>query len=139
MRHKVAEAMNLSIEELRGKEIKTVMLNTFQEFLLNKEKHGETEELKSESKKSKLNKKDDAVDSENLNSSRKQIKIKSPIKAKNSANKAIKCNGQDDLSVTDSSSVLHKSKASVSSKSRQIEKLKSYVFKCGVRKNWYMH
>lgn len=118
--------MNLSIEELRGKDIKTVILDTFQEFLLNKEKHKKTVELKSESKKSKLNKKD----------AKKQIKIKSPIKAENSANEAVKGNPQESLSVTDSSSVSLKSKASVSSKSPQIEKLKSYVFKCGVRKNW---
>ena len=142
--------MKLPIEELLGKEIKRVILETFQEFLLSKnnEKSDCDEILESELKEQKItidneltlkkktkesNKKDietvNVTTNKNKNNSKKE-KIISKAESKTTGKKINKSGTQD----TGKPST--PSKCVPSAKSLQIEKLKSYVFKCGVRKVW---
>ena len=140
--------MKLPIEELLGKEIKRVILETFQEFLLSKnnEKTDEDEIVKSECelKKQKITidnestlkkktKESNKRDTETVNISengtnKKEDKI---IKKAESKEKTINKSGAKDTGKPSTPS-----KSVPSAKSLQIEKLKSYVFKCGVRKVW---
>jgi hypothetical protein len=125
LREKVAEAMKLPIEDLLGKEIKSVILETFQEFLLNK-----SSEMSGDDPKTKKSKKDAETSSDktkekekaNKKTEQKTVEKGTDIKVKDTINITIKPS--------------RPSKSVPSAKSSQIEKLKSYVFKCGVRKVW---
>jgi hypothetical protein len=127
LRERVAEAMKLPIEDLLGKEIKSVILETFQEFLLNKSSEKTEDDPKTKKSKSKK-------DAEN---SSEKIKEKEKANNKSEQKSAEK---EADIKVDDGSNLTSKSsrpsKSVPSAKSLQIEKLKSYVFKCGVRKVW---
>lgn len=122
LREKVAEAMKLPIEDLLGKEIKSVILETFQEFLLSKHNEESAEEDESELEDKLTTKKPKKDD---IEMKKKEDKTESKTKNKTS-------------SKTSSSKSQSPLKSATSTKnSQQIERLKSYVFKCGVRKNWY--
>lgn len=110
LRGKVAASMNVEEEELKSSSIKSVILETFQEFLLgNSSKDNVENEVEKEPKKQKKHE----VKSEKKPKESKKPKVKSaPIEAKTSTASA--------------------------AKNPQIERLKSYVFKCGVRKVWYI-
>lgn len=110
LRGKVAASMNVEEEELKSSSIKSVILETFQEYLLdNSSKDNVENELEKEPKKQKKHE----VKSEKKPKESKKPKVKSaPIEAKTSTASA--------------------------AKNPQIERLKSYVFKCGVRKVWYI-
>ena len=110
LRGKVAASMNVEEEELKSSSIKSVILETFQEYLLgNSSKDNVENEVEKESKKQKKHE----VKSEKKPKESKKPKVKgAPIEAKTSTASA--------------------------AKNPQIERLKSYVFKCGVRKVWYI-
>lgn len=113
--------MKVSIEEFLGKDIKLVIMETFQEFLL-KQSECKNEKTEAVTKKPKISETKKTVEpvadktkeqSRKTENSSQSNKFEKPNSAKNSS-----------------------SPVKSSSKSAQIEKLKSYVFKCGVRKNW---
>lgn len=123
LRIKVADAMKVSLDELLGKEVKIVILETFQDFLINntksKKTESESELIEEPIKKAKIEKKAESTKS-NSNDDTAVSKAK--------PNKIVEISKDK---------IVSKPKlASPSVKSAQIEKLKSYVFKCGVRKNW---
>lgn len=191
LRGKVAEAMKLPIEELLGKEIKAIILGTFQEFLLSKSEENPDDEViektesefkehspKSPKKKTesveikakdnvKARVKDTTSKSENkTDKSDKFVATSKPDKMAAKVEKVIeKATGKVEKvtekstgkaenvtdkaagkieKVTEKESPSKKvaavastpTKTTPSAKSLQIERLKSYVFKCGVRKVW---
>ena len=112
--------MSVSIEEFLGKDIKLVIMETFQEFLL---KQSENEKTESVTKKSKISETKKTVEPV----AKKQAdKSKEPSKNTENSSQSNKSEKPKNSS----------SPVKSSYKSAQIEKLKSYVFKCGVRKNW---
>lgn len=142
LREKVAEAMGLPIEELLGKEKKAVILETFQEFLLSKSEKKSSEDgnaddsvpseseenIPVKSKKSKVQESKESKDSEKTKKKTESPKKKQEESPKKTVN--------DKATTTESSSSNSPMKSAPSAKSLQIEKLKSYVYKCGVRKVW---
>ena len=129
--------MGIPIEELLGKEIKAVILETFQDFLISKNDQSSEDKPKDNSKmkKSKKDTKntenektiDESVEKASSNSETRKTAKK---RSKDEAGSTIK------LECASKPSASSSSKSSSSAKSLQLEKLKSYVFKCGVRKNW---
>ncbi len=114
--------MKVPLEKMMGKEIKAVIMETFQEYLLSKT------EMKDETKEE-----DD--DEEVV-----ETKVKNESKPKK-LKESDKPRGDDKIETImetkiDSKAKLIKEKPKVSAKAAQIERLKSYVFKCGVRKVW---
>lgn len=131
LREKVAEAMELPIEDLLGKEIKAVILETFQDFLLSKndKKVGdqvEEDEPKVEDKPATKKPKKDT-----------EMKKKEDKTEKKTSSEASSKTKVDKVEVKYTSKLKSPSPSATSTKNSQIERLKSYVFKCGVRKNWY--
>lgn len=125
--------MELSIEDLLGKEIKIVILETFQEFLLSKNSKSEedkVEGVKSEVEDKLITKKPKKDDTE---MKKKEDKTDNKTKKKTSSKASSKTTADNTIKSQSSS----KSETSTKN-SQQIERLKSYVFKCGVRKNWYI-
>lgn len=117
--------MKVSVEEFLGKDIKLVIMETFQEFLL-KQSECKNEKTEAATKKPKIAETKKTVEPV----AKKQAdKSKEPIKKTENLSQS---NKSEKPNTAKNSSSPVKS----SSKSAQIEKLKSYVFKCGVRKNW---
>ena len=142
LREKVAEAMDIPLEDLLGKEKKAVILETFQEFLLSKSEgktsengRDDNEEFKSESEETipVKTKKSKVKASEESEKTKK--KTGSP-KKKKKPEESSKSSANNKTVTSKSSSTSSPSKSAPSAKSLQIDKLKSYVFKCGVRKVW---
>ena len=118
--------MEIAIEEFLGKDIKLAIMETFQDFLLKVNEEAEKKESEAEEKPKELPvkplvkkrhvPKQETVNATPLDSQPEKIKSshKSTPKKTESPVKAVQA----------------------SAKSAQIEKLKSYVFKCGVRKVW---
>lgn len=159
LRGKVAETMKLPIEELLGKEIKRVILETFQEFILSKTDGTIVESESKEQKEQevtipipneptikKKTKESDKKDTEIVIVYEKSTNSKEKVVGKdgdNSSNKTGKKVSSKTTGKTTNKSRAEEtgkpstpSKSVPSTKSLQIEKLKSYVFKCGVRKVW---
>ena len=118
LRGKVAVEMGAEEGTLKAEEFKTALLATFQDFLLSgaKEDYSDADDLIEESPKKVVKKE----------SSKKNKTGPTPKKTKPSdAEKPAKSKSESKKS-TDSSSP----------SDSQIERLKSYIFKCGVRKVW---
>ena len=127
LREKVAELMEVPLEKILGKEIKSIILAAFKDFLLSKREVLVSEDVLEEPNEAEVAKPDKSrakakKDKVTCNKSQTQVKVKS----------------ETDVGIIKSSSEskLKPVKPAVSAKSAQIERLKSYVFKCGVRKVW---
>lgn len=121
LRAKVAGSMNVSAEELSGSDVKHMIMETFQDFTLSKNiiEVPKVEEVKKKKEVKKEVKKEKKVKNEIKKEKEVKIKMSKPKKEK-----------------VDEAQDIKSSTKGVSGKSLQIEKLKSYVFKCGVRKVW---
>lgn len=122
MREKIANVININIEDFLGKEIKVSIMETFQEFLSNANEV--EEEVDEDGKKEKPMKKKTKTTEPTIDV--KPAKPTEPAKPKLAKTKS--------KSSVKAASEIKATQPSV--KSSQIEKLKSYVFKCGVRKIW---
>jgi hypothetical protein len=136
LRSKVAVEMGTEVDSLKQEEIKSIMLATFQDFLLNEANLEEEDEVVAEDldvveepikKKSKTSTK----------SGKAVTKTKSKTEKVNSTPKTSKSLKEIKLSPSSSSTTSSPTASKKSSSSdAQIERLKSYIFKCGVRKVW---
>lgn len=144
LREKVAKAMKVPIEEMLGKDIKAVILETFQDFLLSNSSK--------EAKESEADEEDEdfaEVEPAPIKKAKTEKKPSKTIKAVKSklveaksvesdTSKAIKATSDTVKSLSKTNATASPTTTASSAKSAQIEKLKSYVFKCGVRKVWYI-
>lgn len=101
---------------LRDAQIKTLLLQTFQDFLLNRPTESD----------------DDVIES-------LPVKVVKPKKeAKKEAKKEVKKVARPKKEPTEKEKIPAKKEPKKSTKNQsQIDRLKGYIFKCGVRKVWY--
>lgn len=131
--------MKVSTDELSGSDVKLAIMETFQDFTVSKNIIDEPQVEKVSTVKKKVSTKEAKAKSKTTEE-KKQVKTIE----KSAKEKQEKISKSDKNSKTDKDDELQKSEnahskspsKSISSKSAQIEKLKSYVFKCGVRKVW---
>lgn len=117
LRSKVATEMGVEEESLRDAQIKALLLETFQDFLLNPPIESDTDLIESSPVKEKAKKKE-RTEKEPKEKKTKEKKKRTMEATKVKVKKPTK-----------------EPKKSAKNES-QIDRLKSYIFKCGVRKVW---
>lgn len=162
LRAKVAVEMGVSEEQLKGSEAKTALMEAFQEFLLNGEANAINEEANANNGDANANainqdEKEKYVDDEEVINNdpapakpakkTKKASGKSDSKAESKARKDTGRRRLPKPAIHDSDSgTTEDDKTAPGNKSKssggrtrteaQIERLKSYIFKCGVRRVW---
>ena len=124
LRKSVAEELTVGEETLKTDEIKSALLNTFQTFMLKRqspEEDLEEEEIVVKKPKTVTKKTESKTKTAN-DSKTKSVNESKPKKAV--TERKPKTKSSED------------SNNSSSPKEAQIERLKSYIFKCGLRKVW---
>lgn len=124
LRSKVATEMGTEVDQLKREDVKTAMLETFQEFLLNGPGKQES---------------DDGVEDDGIDEEEepilpvKKAKVSKPKPPADKKEKEPKVRNDSKPAEANKKT---KADSSKPDKSSQIDRLKSYIFKCGIRKVW---
>lgn len=157
LRAKVAVEMGVSEEQLKGSEAKTALMEAFQEFLLNGEANAKANNGDANANAINQDEKEKYVDDEEVINNdpapakpAKKTKKASGKSDSKAESKARKDTGRrrlpkpaihdSDSGTTEDDKTAHGNKSKSSGgrtrTEAQIERLKSYIFKCGVRRVW---